>query len=523
MLIFLWIVGAIFVFLGLVAIYDIRQKHHAITHNYPVIGHLRYLMELIGPELRQYWVSDDKEEMPFNRTERTWVYATAKGQNNFFGFGTEEQQYSIGYPIIKNRAFPFPEDKAVHIGGDASAVPCLKVMGASHKRKRAWRPTSVVNISGMSFGALGKNAISALNLGAKLAGSYHNTGEGGLSPFHLLGGDVVLQVGTGYFGMRGKDGKFSLDLLAEKCEKNPQIRALEVKLSQGAKPGKGGVLPAAKVVPEIAHTRGVPAYQDCISPNSHAEFSNVDEMIDFIERLSDRTGLPVGLKSAIGFSDFWEELARRMKARKGEGPDFITVDGGEGGTGAAPLTYTDHVALPFKIGFARIYPIFQKAGVSRDIVWIGSGKLGFPDRAAVAYAMGCDLVNVAREAMLSIGCIQSRSCHTGHCPTGITTMSDWRQAGLDVDIKAVRCANYIRGFRKELIALAHTAGYEHPCQFRASDIELSTGVNKFSPLDQVLGYMADKPQFTSMQDLAPATAPKKVELKPVVKRKAATA
>ncbi len=503
MQIFLGIVAGVVIFLALVAIHDILQRRHAVVHNYPVIGHLRYFMEFIGPELRQYWVADDKEELPFNRSERSWIYATSKGQNNFFGFGTEEQQYSVGYPIIKNVAFPFPEDKAVHINGDPSAVPCLKVLGKTHRRKKAWRPTSVVNISAMSYGALGKNAISALNRGAKLAHCFHNTGEGGLSPYHLLGGDVVFEIGTGYFGVRGKDGKFSMDVLAEKCARHPQIKAIELKLSQGAKPGKGGVLPAAKVVPEIAAIRGVEAYKDCISPNAHSEFSSVDGMIDFIEKIADRTGLPVGIKAAIGDTDFWAELARRMKKRK-EGPDHITIDGGEGGTGAAPLTYTDHVSLPFKIGFARVYQIFQKAGVSEDLVWIGSGKLGFPDRAVIAFAMGCDMVNVAREAMMSIGCIQSQSCHTGHCPTGITTMSEWRQAGLDVDIKAVRAANYIKGFRKELIALAHTAGYEHPCQFQAKDIELSTGVNKFSPLDQVLGYTADKAQFKSMKELAKA-------------------
>ena len=501
MLIFLWIVAGVLVFLGIVAIHDIRQRPHAVMHNYPVIGHLRYFLEFIGPELRQYWVADDKEELPFNRSERSWIYATSKGQNNFFGFGTEEQLYSVGYPIIKNKAFPFPEDKAVKLNGDASAVPSLKVLGKSHKRKRAWRPTSVVNISAMSFGSLGRNAISALNLGAKMAHCFHNTGEGGLSPYHLLGGDVVFEIGTGYFGVRGKDGKFSLDVLAEKCAKYPQIRAIELKLSQGAKPGKGGVLPGAKVVPEIARTRGVEAYKDCISPNAHSEFGTVDEMIDFIEKIADRTGLPVGIKSAIGETAFWEELAKRMKKRK-EGPDHITIDGGEGGTGAAPLTYTDHVSLPFKIGFARVYQIFQKAGVSKDVVWIGSGKLGFPDRAVVAFAMGCDLVNVAREAMMSIGCIQSQSCHTGHCPTGVTTMSEWRQAGLDVELKSIRCANFIKGLRKELVALAHTAGYEHPCQFEAKDIELSTGVNKFTPLDQVLGYSADKAQFKSMKELA---------------------
>ena len=503
MVIFLWIVGGILAFLALVALHDVLQRPHAVVHNYPVIGHLRYLMEFIGPELRQYWVADDKEELPFNRSERSWIYATSKGQNNYFGFGTEEQLYSVGYPIIKNVAFPFPESKAVHLDGDPSAVPCLKVLGKSHRRKRPYRPTSVVNVSAMSFGSLGRNAISALNLGAKMAHCYHNTGEGGVSPYHLLGADVVFEIGTGYFGVLGKNGKFSMDVLAEKCAKYPQIRAIELKLSQGAKPGKGGVLPAAKVVPEIAETRHVPAYQDCISPNAHSEFSDVDSMIDFIEKIADRTGLPVGIKSAIGEMAFWEELARRMKKRKA-GPDHITIDGGEGGTGAAPLTYTDHVSLPFKIGFARVYQVFQKAGVSKDVIWIGSGKLGFPDRAVVAFAMGCDLVNVAREAMMSIGCIQSQNCHTGRCPTGVTTMSEWRQAGLDVDLKSVRAANYIKGFRKELVALAHTAGYEHPAQFQARDIELSTGVNKFTPLDVVLGYTADKAQFKSMKELASA-------------------
>lgn len=502
MIVFLWLVLALVLFLALVAVHDVTQRHHAITHNYPIIGHFRYWLEFIGPELRQYWVADDKEELPFNRSERSWIYATAKQQNNYFGFGTEEQLYGTGYPIIKNAAFPFPEHKANWPGDDPSAIPCLKIMGASHRRKRLYRPASVVNISAMSFGALGRNAISALNLGAKLAHCYHNTGEGGVSPYHLLGADVVFQIGTGYFGARGPDGRFSLDVVAAKCEQYPQIRAIEIKLSQGAKPGKGGVLPGPKVVPEIARTRGIQPFQDCISPNAHSEFNNADEMIDFIERIAARTGLPVGVKAAIGETDFWAHLAARMKAR-GEGPDFITIDGGEGGTGAAPLTYADHVSLPFKIGFARVYQLFQSAGVSQDVVWIGSAKLGFPDRAVVAFAMGCDMVNVAREAMMSIGCIQSQSCHTGHCPTGVTTMSEWRQAGLDIESKSKRCANFIKGFRKELIALAHTAGYEHPGQFTGTDIELSTGINKFSTLESVLGYRVDPVQFKSMRDLTP--------------------
>ncbi|MCG8432865.1 MAG: FMN-binding glutamate synthase family protein [Gammaproteobacteria bacterium] len=497
-----WITGLILGFVAVIALYDVLQRKHAVLHNYPLIGHLRYLMELIGPELRQYWVSDDKEEQPFNRNERSWIYATSKGQNNHFGFGSEEVQYTAGYPIIKNACVPFPESEAVHPGGDASAIPSVKVMGEAGGRKRPWRPASVINISAMSFGSLGKNAVAALNKGAKAANCFHNTGEGGVSPYHLHGADVVWQIGTGYFGARDQHGEFSLDVLSDCVAAHPQIRAIEVKLSQGAKPGKGGILPAVKVVPEIAQARGVPVGEACISPNAHSEFATPDELIDFVERIAARTGLPVGVKAAIGETVFWQELAERMKER-GAGPDYIQVDGGEGGTGAAPLTYADHVSLPFKIGFSRIYQLFQQAGVSEDIIWIGSSKLGFPDRAVIAFAMGCDLVNIAREAMLAIGCIQSQSCHTGQCPTGITTMSAWRQAGLDIDNKAARVATFIKSFRKELLSLAHTAGYEHPAQFTGNDVELSVGINKFQALEEVLGYRADACKFISMQDLHP--------------------
>ena len=308
------------------------------------------------------------------------------------------------------------------------------------------------------------------------------------------------QIGTGYFASRDEDGKFSLDVVAEKIENNPQIRAIEIKLSQGAKPGKGGVLPAAKVSAEIAKIRGIKMGEDCISPNSHAEFSDVDELIDFIEKIAERTGLPIGIKSAVGDGLFWEELAEKMKLRK-QGPDFISIDGSEGGTGAAPLTYADHVSLPFKIGFMRVYQTFQRAGLSRGIAWNGSGKLGFPDRAIVAMALGCDMISIAREAMMGIGCIQSQACHTGKCPTGIATMSEWHQAGLNVQDKSQRLTRYVKGFRKELLSLAHTAGYEHPAQFRPHDIELSTGVNAFSTLEKVVGYTSDVTDFSSMNEL----------------------
>lgn len=472
-----------------VAVHDMLQKKHSIIHNFPVVGHLRYWLESIGPEMRQYWVADDQDEAPFNRAERRWVYASAKGENSTFGFGTTEMQYAIGFPIIKHAAFPFPEHMAKH-NGDPSEVGCLKTMGEAHGRARPYRPASLVNISAMSFGSLGARAVSAMNKGAAMAGCYHNTGEGSVTPYHDLGADLMWQIGTGYFGARDEAGVFSLDAVARKVEERPSIRCIEIKLSQGAKPGKGGIVPGAKVTREIAAIRGVPVGQDCISPNGHSEFDTVDELIDFIERIAERTGLPVGIKSAIGELDFWTELAQRMKDRN-QGLDFITIDGGEGDTGAAPLTFADHVSLPFKVGFKRVFQIFQVAEMSRDIVWIGSGKLGFPDRAIIALAMGCDLIHIAREAMLAIGCIQAQRCHTDHCPAGIATQNRWLQGGLNVDDKAVRLGRFVQSFRKELLALAHAAGYEHLCQFTGQDIEISTGINSFTTLETVMGYRRD--------------------------------
>ncbi|MHC4393206.1 MAG: FMN-binding glutamate synthase family protein [Planctomycetota bacterium] len=493
--------GGIFLFLVWVAIHDIFiQKSSTIKHNFPIVGHLRYMLETIGPELRQYWVANDKEEMPFNRHERSWIYATAKGQNNYFGFGTTEMIYGTGYPIIKNNAFPFPEAKAQSPTDDPTALPCLKVFGAANNRRRPYRPNSIIYISAMSYGSLGRNAHSSLNDGAKEAGCMHNTGEGGVSPYHKRGADIMWQLGTGYFGARGADGKFSLEAMKAECEATPQIRAIEIKMSQGAKPGKGGILPAAKVTPEIAAIRKVEVGKSVISPNAHVEFSDVDGLIDFVEKIADATGLPVGIKSAIGESQFWVDLAKRMKER-GCGPDFITVDGAEGGTGAAPLTFSDHVALPFKIGFARVYRIFQEAGMTDKVVFVGSGKLGFPDRAVVALALGCDMIAIAREAMIAIGCIQALQCHTGHCPAGVATMNSWLEAGLNVKNKGERFGRFVKGFRKELIQLAHTAGYEHPGQFMPHNIELSTGINKFSDLAEVMGYTKDVVPFEGMKSL----------------------
>ena len=357
----------------------------------------------------------------------------------------------------------------------------------------------------MSYGSLGRNAISALNLGAAGAGCFHNTGEGGVSPYHKLGADLMWQLGTGYFGARNEDGTFSIERFVAECERTPQIRCIEVKLSQGAKPGKGGILPAAKVTPEIAAIRNIPVGRACLSPNGHSAFRTVDELIDFVELLADRSGLPIGIKSAVGETAFWEKLAERMATRK-EGPDFISIDGGEGGTGAAPLTYSDHVSFPFKVGFARVYPHFLRFGIAQDIVWVGAGKLGFPDRALVAFAMGCDLVQVAREAMLAIGCIQAQHCHTGHCPAGVATHSRWLQKGLNVSRKSERFTRYVQGFRKELLMLGHTLGHEHPALVRADQIEFSSGVNQFTALGDIVGYNRPPAPFTTLSDYSEADA-----------------
>lgn len=470
-----------------IAVHDVFQRRHTILHNFPVVGHFRYLLETIGPELRQYWVAHDTEERPFNRTERRWIYASAKGQNNNFGFGTVESLHEPGHAIIKHSAFPFPESSFKGFGNDKSAIPALKILGGVRGRKKAFRPSSIINISAMSFGALGERAVAALNRGAKAAGCLQNTGEGGISPYHKNGGELIYQLGTGYFGSRGKDGRFSFEALLERLADTPTVKALEIKLSQGAKPGKGGILPGKKVTAEIASIRGVKKGEDCVSPNAHSAFHSVDTLIDFIELLAERTGLPVGIKSAVGAQDFWQELARRMRERR-LGPDFITIDGGEGGTGAAPLAFSDHVSLPFKTGFARVYEIFLEAGMASEVTWIGSGKLGFPAKAITAFAMGCDMINVAREAMIAIGCIQAQRCHTDHCPAGVATQNRWLQAGLDVEQKAIRLERFVKSFRKEILSLTYAAGYEHPAEFSGDDVEFACDVNRYISLASLLGY-----------------------------------
>lgn len=492
----------ILLFLALVAIYDIfLNKRHTIMHNFPVVGHLRYFLESIGPELRQYIVAGNREELPFNRVERGWVYASAKNQNNYEGFGTDQNIYTVNYIFINNAVIPFHVPDEHHYKKDPNFLACAKVMGAYNKRRRPYRPASVINVSAMSFGSLSARAIESLNLGCKKAYAYHNTGEGGLSSYHRKGADVVFQVGTGYFGVRNEDGSFSMKKMVKMCKDNPQIRAIEVKLSQGAKPGKGGVLPASKITQEISEIRHVPLGKDVLSPPSHSTFDTMQGLVDFVEAIAEATGLPVGIKAAIGKQGEWKELADIMK-KTNRGPDFIAIDGGEGGTGAAPPSFADHVALPWTYGFTDVYKIFQQRGLTERIVWIGSGKLGFPAKAAMAFAMGCDLINVAREAMLAIGCIQAQACHLNTCPTGVATQSKWLQAGLNVKNKADRVNYYFTNFRKELLEITHACGYEHPCQFTMDDVEINLGDRHIAKtLAETFIYNKTKVPFDSFATL----------------------
>ena len=494
----LWII----VFLVLVAMRDVFfQRKHTISHNFPIVGHLRYLLESIGPEMRQYFVANNREELPFNRIERGWIYASAKQENNYEGFGTDRDIHAHQHIFINNAMMPYKVEKNHPNIIDKTFAPCAKVMGAYNKRKRPYRPASIINVSAMSFGSLSAKAIESLNKGVKLAGAYHNTGEGGLSPYHSNGGDVVFHFGTGYFGVRAEDGGFSMEKMVKLVEDNPFIRAIEVKLSQGAKPGKGGVLPGKKITKEIADIRGVEVGKTVLSPPNHKAFSTVPELVDFVESIAEATGLPVGIKAAIGKLEQWEELAQIME-RDNRGPDFITIDGGEGGTGAAPPSFADHVSLPWVYGFSDVYKLFQKHNLTERIVFIGSGKLGFPAKAAMAFAMGVDCINVAREAMMSIGCIQAQICHTNRCPAGVATQKKWLQNGINVPLKSERLAQYFKTFKKELIEITHAAGYEHPCQFNMRDIEMNVDDHNLTKeFKHTFNYEKTPVDFKSMQEL----------------------
>ncbi|MFM8973209.1 MAG: glutamate synthase-related protein [Actinomycetota bacterium] len=474
-----WILVVLLILTAALAVHDLTQRRHTILRNFPVVGHLRYGLESIGPELRQYIVTDNDAERPFSRDERRWVYEAAGGGAGVAGFGTDNDlDGAPNYLFVHHAAFPVDADPTESDAGHP--LPCAKVLGGPRGRRHAFRPASVVNLSSMSYGSLGPRAIESLNRGAVLAGCWQGTGEGGISPFHREGGDLIWQIGTGYFGCRDAQGRFDLARLVDAVAGAP-VRAIEIKLSQGAKPGLGGVLPGAKVTPEVAAMRGIPVGETCHSPARHRAFGDVDSMLDFVELIAAETGLPVGIKSAVGEPGFWDELAHLM-ATTGRGVDHITVDGGEGGTGAAPLPFADNVALAFLDGFPRVYRALAEAGVVDDVVLIGSGRLGLPVRALAAFALGVDAVNTGREAMLSIGCIQAQRCHTGRCPTGVATSSRWLQRGVDPTRKSVRCASYVEGLRRDLLRLTRATGVGHPALVDPTMVEERDGSGRLSSL-----------------------------------------
>jgi glutamate synthase domain-containing protein 2 len=498
-----WILTVIAALLVLVTIYDLFQKQHAILRNFPIIGHLRYILESIGPEFRQYIVTNNDEERPFSRDQRRWVYASSKKQNNYFGFGTDNDlELSPNYLILKHAVFPHPEPLPTDPDYDPlHRIACRKILGGARGRAKAFRPESILYVSAMSYGSLSAAAVEAINRGVKISGCLQNTGEGGISKHHAHGGGLIWQLGTGYFGARDEKGHFSLERLMENVSRH-DVRAIEIKLSQGAKPGRGGVLPKEKITAEISQIRGVPIDEDCISPAHHTAFSNADELLDFVERIAEATGLPVGIKSAVGTLDFWLELADLMVDGT-RGVDFITIDGGEGGTGAAPLVFADHVALPFKIAFGRVYRIFDERGIADRIVFAGSGKLGFPEQALLAMAMGCDMIGMAREPMLAIGCIQAQRCHTGHCPAGIATQNKWLMRGLDPTNKAARLANYMVTLRKEILWMTRAAGFAHPADVTLDHFEIIDECYQARPAREVFGY---PPLVTPRPHQAPVPA-----------------
>jgi glutamate synthase domain-containing protein 2 len=468
---------AVALFLTGVGFLDLYQKPHAVLRNYPIAAHLRYLFEAIRPEMRQYFFEGDKDGMPFSRDRRAVVYQRAKSALDVRPFGTHYDVYDVGYEWMSHSIVPRPvmkEPFRITIGGPDCTQPYS---------------ASVFNISAMSFGALSANAIRALNNGARLGGFAHDTGEGGFSPYHREGGgDIIWEIGSGYFGARHPDGSFSKERFAEQAA-NPQVKMVELKLSQGAKPGHGGVLPAPKVSPEIAATRGVPAGHDCISPSCHSAFSTPIEMMRFIALMRELSGgKPAGFKLCIGHE--WEFLAIcKAMIETGIYPDFIVVDGKEGGTGAAPMEFIDHIGKPMRQGLYFVHNALIGIGV-RDRIKLGAaGKIITAFDIVRAMALGADWCNAARGFMFAVGCIQSQHCHTDRCPTGVATQDPTRQRALVVTDKMQRVANFHRATLHELAELTAAAGLDHPNQFapihisrRTSPSEVVTFADVYPPL-----------------------------------------
>jgi glutamate synthase domain-containing protein 2 len=456
----LWTPAVILLLLLGLGIHDVTQEQHSILRSYPILGHIRFFFEDLAPELHQYFVEANTDGKPFSRDERALAYRLAKGDPDVKAFGTELEVYGSGYSWLAHsiQPKPVPDEPAsslrVRVGDERCAQPY---------------DISVLNISGMSYGALGANAIRALNEGAAAGGFAHNTGEGSISEFHLSGGDLIWQIGTGYFGCRTKAGELDYERFAERAQ-HPAVKMIEIKISQGAKPGHGGLLPGAKVVPAIAATRGIPVGETCISPPYHRAFSTPRELLEVIARLRELSGgKPVGFKICLGDPVQYLCIVKAMQ-ESGMYADFITIDGAEGGTGAAPLEFSDHIGMPLVEALVIAKKGLVGAGIDREVRVAASGKLLSGFDMAMAMALGADWCNQARGFMFALGCIQAQKCHTNACPVGVTTQDARLQRSLVVPRKAERVQRFHAGTVQTLAEIAAAAGLDHPCELRPRHI-----------------------------------------------------
>jgi glutamate synthase domain-containing protein 2 len=478
----------LFLLLSIVGLYDLQQSHHAILRNYPIIGHLRFMLETIRPEIRQYFLESETEASPFSRAQRTLVYSRAKGASDKRPFGTQLDVRAVGYEWINHSIAPSKlqgHNFRVKVGGKDCTQPY---------------DISLFNVSAMSFGALSANAVLALNQGAKLGGFAHDTGEGSISRHHRVhGGDLIWEIGSGYFGCRDETGHFSPEHFVENV-RSPQVKMVEIKLSQGAKPGHGGVLPGPKVTEEIAEARGVMVGQDCVSPASHSSFSTPLELMAFIQQLRTLSeGKPVGIKLCIGHPWEWFAMVKAM-LESGIQPDFIVVDGAEGGTGAAPLEFSDHMGMPLQEALRLVHNTLVGAGL-RDAIRVGaSGKIVSAFDMARTLALGADWCNSARGFMFALGCIQAQTCHTGNCPTGVTTQDPTRQMALVVPSKAERVHNFHSHTLEALQELMEASGLQTPHDFTPRHIMRRVSETQTLHLSELVDTLA--PEILLQSDVS---------------------
>lgn len=445
-----------------IAIMDNSQKSHAILRNFPFVGRFRYWLESVGEFLRQYFFALDREELPFNRAQRSWAYRAAKNLDNTVAFGSSMDLTKPGSYIFLNSTFPALEN------GDQ-----VEKLSIGPYCANPYTPNCFYNISGMSFGAISKNAVLALSKGAKQAGCWMNTGEGGLSPYHIEGGaDIVFQIGTAKYGVRGNDGRLDKDKLKSLAERD-QVKMFELKLSQGAKPGKGGILPAIKVTDEIAMIRGISAHKASISPNRHPEIDSPESLLDMINDIRSVTNKPVGMKFVMGDARWLDDFFQVILSRGMEtAPDFMTLDGGDGGTGAAPLPLMDNVGLPLRQSLPLLVDKLYDYGLRERIRVVASGKLINASQVAAAMAFGADYCVSARGFMFSLGCIQSLQCNKNTCPTGVATQNHRLQRGLVPEDKAKRVHHFQKNMEKEVTVIAHSCGVASPRELQRDHVSM---------------------------------------------------